>query len=121
MEFKTVKSYLPLLYSLNKCHGNCERNILLSHMDNDAFHFMCGQIRKSIEHPESLKLPSARLKRLRTALEPDAKKLKYLTSKSGNIKKKRKVVRQSGQGLGMLVGILAPILINLVKDLVTKK
>ena len=121
MEFKTVKQYLPLLHSLNKCQGNCERNILLSHMDDDAFRFICGQINKSIQNPESLKLSSARLKKLRNSLEKDKSKIKYLTAKSGNIKRKRKVVRQSGQGLGLLVGILAPVLIELVRGLVTKK
>ena len=121
MEFKTVKQYLPLLHSLNKCQGNCERNILLSHMDDQAFNFICGQINKSIQNPETLNLSSGRLKRLRTALERDKAKIKYLTAPGGNIARKRKVVRQSGQGLGLLVGILAPVLINLVKDLIVKK
>ena len=121
MEFKTVKQYLPLLHSLNKCQGNCERNILLSHMDDQAFNFICGQINKSIQNPETLNLSNGRLKRLRTALERDKAKIKYLTAPGGNIARKRKVVRQSGQGLGLLVGILAPVLINLVKDLIVKK
>ena len=120
MEFKTVKQYLPLLHSLNKCQGNCERNILLSHMDDQAFHFICGQINKSIRNPETLNLSKQRLGKLRQALEQDMAKIKYLTAAGGNINRKRKLVRQSGQGLGLLVGILAPVLIDLVKRIVDK-
>lgn len=90
-------------------------------MDDQAFNFICGQINKSIQNPETLNLSNGRLKRLRTALERDKAKIKYLTAPGGNIARKRKVVRQSGQGLGLLVGILAPVLINLVKDLIVKK
>ena len=121
MEFKTVKQYLPLLHSLNKCRGNCERNILLSHMDDNAFRFICGQIDKSIQNPDFLKLSPTRLKKLRKSLEHDKKRIKYLTSAKGNTQRKQKIVRQSGQGLGLLVGILAPVLIELVRGLVTKK
>lgn len=116
-----MKQYLPLLHSLNKCQGNCERNILLSHMDDNAFRFICGQINKSIQNPDFLKLSPPRLKKLRQSLEHDKKRIKYLTSEKGNTQRKRKIVRQSGQGLGLLVGILAPVLIELVRGLVTKK
>lgn len=121
MEFKMVKQYLPLLHSLNSCRGNCERSILLSHMDDGAFNFICGQIDKSIRNPERLKLSPSRLMRLRHALERDKAKIKYLTSKGKNISRKRKLVRQSGQGLGLLVGALAPALIQLVSNLVAGK
>lgn len=116
-----IRNYAPLLYSLSRCRGNCERNILLSHLDDKTFGFMCNQIGNSIENPEILNLPPARLKKLRTALMHDRKKIKYITRKGGVIERKRKVVRQSGEGLGLLVGILAPVLINLVKKLVKGK
>ena len=90
-------------------------------MDDNAFRFICGQIDKSIQNPDFLKLSPTRLKKLRKSLEHDKKRIKYLTSAKGNTQRKRKIVRQSGQGLGLLVGILAPVLIELVRGLVTKK
>lgn len=89
-------------------------------MDDGTLNFLCDQIGKSIENPEMLKLGPAKLKKLRNALEPDRAKLKYLTKRGASISRKRKIARQSGQGLGILVGILAPILINVVRNLVAK-
>lgn len=68
-----------------------------------------------------LKLGTRGLKTLRKNLERDKKRIKYLTKRGGNINRKKKAVKQSGEGIGMLLGVLAPILINLVKSLVSSK
>ena len=120
MEIGNVKSFVPLLHSIYRCHGNCERNILMSHLDEPSFNFVCNWMNKCINDPSILKLPARKLNILRKAIGPESKKIKYLTSKGGSIAKKRKIVKQSGEGIGLLLGILAPVLINLVKDLVTK-
>lgn len=121
MDIKEIKTHLPLLHSVKKCPGNCERNILLSHMDDKTFNFVCKWIGKSIQDPSMLKLGTRGLKTLRKNLERDKKRIKYLTKRGGNINRKKKAVKQSGEGIGMLLGVLAPILINLVKSLVSSK
>ena len=114
MDFKNIQNFLPLLHSLNKCHGNAERNIIMSHLDEDTFKFLCHWLDKGCKDPTLLKISNARLKKLRSVLQKDQKKLKYLTSGKGTTAKKRKIVRQSGEGIGMLLGILGPILIDVV-------
>lgn len=121
MDIKEIRSYAPLLHSLHKCNGNPERQILMSHMSDSALQFMCKVLGQCIEDPGMLKLSAPRLKKLRGMLQQDRTKIKYLTNDRGNLKRKRKLVQQSGQGLGLLVGILSPILINLVKNLISKK
>lgn len=95
----------------------------MSHMEDGAFNFLCKEIGKTVENPERLNLNSARLTRLRRSLEPDKARIKYLTSsrKNAGNKRKRQVVRQSGQGLGLLIGALAPVLIGLVKDFIKRR
>ena len=121
MDIKEIRSYAPLLHSLHKCNGNPERQSLMSHMSDAARQFMCKVLGQCIEAPGMLKLSAPRLKKLRGMLQQDRTKIKYLTNDRGNLKRKRKLVQQSGQGLGLLVGILSPILINLVKNLISKK
>ena len=121
MEAKEVRPYAPLLHSLHRCNGNPERQILMSHMNDNSLQFLCKMLGKCIENPSMLGLSPARLKKLRGVLSRDKSKIKYLTKTSGNLQRKRKLMQQSGEGLGMLVGILSPILINLVKNLISKK
>lgn len=121
MDIKEVKAYAPLMHSMQKCKGNCERNILMSHLDEPSFKFVCRALANSIENPGSLNLSRSRIGKLRTALQKDKSKLRYLTNSSGQIAKKRKIVRQSGEGIGLLLGAVAPALIELVRHLVTKK
>lgn len=118
---KEVKSFLPLLHSMKQCRGNNERNILMSHMDDPSFDFLCKWMGKTISSPSLLNLSSARTKKLKSMLERDKRNIKYITRGGhGTNKRKRKLVRQSGEGIGLLVGILAPILVNLVTDLIKK-
>lgn len=121
MEIKEIKNYLPLLHSMHKCSGNCERNILMSHLDDQSFNFVCKWLKKSVNDPSMLQVSSPKLKRLRAILERDRSKVKYLTGSGGNIIRKRRIVRQSGEGIGLLLGALAPTLINLVRGLIKGK
>ena len=121
MDIKEIRSYAPSLHSLHKCNGNPERQILMSHMSDSALQFMCKVLGQCIEDPAMLKLSAPQLKKLQSMLQQDKTKIKYLTNNQGNLKRKRRLVQQSGQGLGLLVGILSPILINLVKNLISKK
>jgi len=75
---------------------------------------------KAIADPSLLQLSTGRLKKLRSVLEKDKKRLRYLTNKGKVTKPKRAAARQSGEGIGILLGVLAPVLINLAKDLITK-
>ena len=121
MEIKEVKSYLPLLHSMHKCSGNCERNILMSHLDDKSFNFVCKWMKKSVDDPAILRLPPNKLRKLRSVLERDRSRIKYLTGARGNIIRKRQIVKQSGEGIGLLLGALAPTLIGLIRDLVKGK
>lgn len=121
MDIKEIKTHLPLLHSMHKCHGNCERNILMSHMDDGSLKFLCKALDNSVKNPANLNLTSAKLRRLRHVLKKDQARVKYLTKPGGNLNRKRKLVRQSGEGVGLLLGVLAPALIELVRNLIRKK
>ena len=115
MEVKNVKNFLPLMHSIGRCHGNSERNILFSHLDNKSLKFVCHWLGVCCSDPSVLKLDPKKLKSLKKLLTRDKERIKYITGKKGKIEEKRKLARQSGEGLGVLLGVLAPILINLVK------
>ena len=124
MDIKSVKNFLPLLHSMNRCRGNCERNILLSHLDDRSFNFVCKWMQKGVNDPSILNLSKKKLASLRSVLGRDKERVKYITreGKTGRVNKLRRVaVRQSGEGVGVLLGVLAPVLINLVRNLLTKK
>ena len=121
MEIKELKTYLPLMHSLGQCRDASCRNILMSHLDDPSFKFVNSWITRGVHSPSILKLSPKRLNTLRTVLSHDKSRIKYLTGQKGAIKRKKAAVRQSGKGIGVLLGILAPLVINLVKDLITKK
>ena len=120
MEVKNIQAFLPLMHSIGRCHSNSERNILFSHLDNKSLNFVCHWLGVGCRDPSVLKLDPKKVRKLRKLLARDKDKLRYLTSKKGKIVEKRKLARQSGEGLGVLLGVLAPILINLVKTAIEK-
>ena len=90
-------------------------------MDDGSFKFLCKAIGNSVQNPSSLNLSTSRLRSLRKVLERDKSKLKYLTKPAGSLNRKRKLVRQSGEGIGLLLGVLAPALIEVIRNLVSKR
>lgn len=120
MELKEIQKFLPLLHSMRRCGCQASRNIIMSHLDEPSFAFLTKWINRGVQEPQMLNLPPRRLKSLKKALEVDRAKIKYITKKGGSPKRKRLAVRQSGSGIGLLLGVLAPIVISLVKDLITK-
>ena len=121
MEIKELKTYLPLMHSLGQCRDASCRNIIMSHLDDPSFKFVNSWITKGVQTPDKLKLSPNRMAALRSVLSRDKVRIKYLTGQKGVIKRKKAAVRQSGKGIGVLLGILAPLVINLVKDLIAKK
>lgn len=93
----------------------------MSHLDDRSFKFMCNMMSKCINQPDLLNLKSGKLTTLRKKLLLDRERIKYLTAKGKVTEAKRRAVRQSGEGVGALLGVLAPVLINLVKGLLTKE
>ena len=121
MEIKELKTYLPLMHSLRQCQDASCRNILMSHLDEPSFKFVNSWVTKGVQSPEILQLSPKPMHKLRSVLSHDKACLKYLTGRKGTIKRKKTTVKQSGKGIGVLLGILAPLVINLVKDLIAKK
>ena len=122
MDVKEVKLHLPMLHSLGRCKGNCERNILFSHLNDKSFDFVCRCLSKVINNPSLLPYKKAQLEKVRTALGRDKNRIKYLINPNRtNLEKKRKVVRQSGEGIGILLSALVPLLINVVSNALSKK
>lgn len=121
MDLHQVHPFIPLLHSLHTCKGLSEKNILMSHLDDRSFKFMCNMMSKCINQPDLLNLKSGKLTTLRKKLLLDRERIKYLTAKGKVTEAKRRAVRQSGEGVGALLGVLAPVLINLVKGLLTKE
>lgn len=121
MDIKQLRGYLPMLHSLNKCKGNCERNILMSHLEDKSFNFVCKMIGKTVNDPSMLGLSPSKLNHLRLKLTRDRARVKYLTKDGGVMTRKRRSVRQSGEGIGAILGILLPIVINLISGAFKKK
>ena len=82
---------------------------------------MCKALDNSVKNPENLNLTSAKLRRLRQVLKKDRVRVKYLTKPGGDLNRKRRIVKQSGEGIGLLLGVLAPAVIELVRNLIRKK
>lgn len=121
MDIRNLKAYAPLMHSLNQCRNPACRNIIMSHLDEPSFRFVNSWVTKGITKPEMLKLSPQRLKTLKGVMAKDRNRLKYLTSPKGTLKGKKTRVRQSGKGIGVLLGILTPLVINMIKNLVKKK
>ena len=121
MDIREIRTYAPLLHSICQCRGNDERTVLMSHLNDPALKFICKWMDRGVSDPSLLRLSPKRLKRLKSALERDKARVKYLTKPGGNMARKRSNIRQSGQGVGLLLAVLAPTLINLVKEFIHKK
>lgn len=68
-----------------------------------------------------LNLKPRQLKKLKEVLGKDRERLKYLTRNGiGSVSRTRRAVKQSGEGIGLLLGILAPVIIDLVTKIVNK-
>lgn len=120
MDIKELKTFAPLMYSLQKCQSNACRSILLSHLDEPSFNYVTKWMKKGTSEPSILNLSPNQLKKLKTSLEKDRKRVKYLTKPGGSFYRKRNVVKQSGEGIGLLLGVLAPVVIELVKKIIEK-
>ena len=121
MNVKEVKLRLPMLHSLGRCKGNSERNILFSHLDDESFKFVCRCLQSVISDPSQLPYKRKQMDKIRESLAKDKHRLKYLiNAKHSNLERKRKAARQSGEGLGVLLSILTPVLINLVSNALSK-
>lgn len=120
MDIRELKTFAPLMYSLQKCPSNACRSVLLSHLDEPSFNYVTKWMKKGTSEPSILNLSPNQLKKLKSSLEKDKKRVKYLTKPGGSFQRKRNVVKQSGEGIGILLGVLAPVVVELVKKIIEK-
>lgn len=121
MSKSQLRSYAPLFHSIQKCPSNACRAVLFSHLDGPSFQYVLKWLRHCVQDPQVLNLKPRQLKKLKEVLGKDRERLKYLTRNGiGSVSRTRRAVKQSGEGIGLLLGILAPVIIDLVTKIVNK-
>jgi hypothetical protein len=120
MDSKTnnIKYHIGLLKLLNKSKSP-NREIILNHLDDRGVHFICEIIHNIIH--SKLRLSKKREKNLREKLINNKKSFRYLSKKANNINKKRKLIKQNGAGIGLLLSAALPFAIQLLTPLLSRK
>jgi len=102
---------------INKSNAN-NRDILLKHLSNDAINFLCEIIFNII----NLKVPLSKktINSLRIGLNKNKSCFRTLSKKDLNIRKRRILIRQNGNGIGLILSAAIPIITQLIKGVLSK-
>jgi len=110
---KRVKNYIGLINLLNKSNSK-KKEIILKHLNDKSIDFICELVHNVIHN--NFNLSSKKVRKIKTLLHPNKKSFRYLSKKSGRIDKKRKLMVQHGQGIGVILSTVLPILLNVLSN-----
>lgn len=103
---------IKLLQILRKIKPH-ERSLLIQHLDNDAIEIISEFVFNCIK--TDFRLSKRKKNALKSKLHSSKKELACIADKSCDLKKRKGlIVKQSGQGLGILLGTLVPVIANLI-------
>ena len=96
-----------------------DRQKLIKHLDSDAIDTLCECVYNLIN--EDLGLSRAKISKLKQKLEPSKRNLRFVANKSNSVTKRRKVLSQEGEGLGLILSAAIPLISSLISGLTKKK
>ena len=119
---KQAKTFGPVLYSVLNNPNNHQRNVLISHLDDDSFDFFCDCVNSVIYKPDALKLGETDLDTLRTVLSDEKDLWRFVANPKVSRKRKRKRISvQKGGGIFTLLATVVGIIASLAIDASRKK
>ena len=110
---KKVRKYSPILEVLSKCTESQE-NSLFDNLTEYDLSFICESLYNSLHnlHNEfDLKTKEA----LRTGILKDKEKLRRLVKCKKNTKIQRKLLKQTGGSLGLILSAALPLITSLIR------
>lgn len=87
-------------------------------MSDEAIDTICQLIQNLIYR--NVGIPNKKLKSILKILEPQSKKMLYLSNKSNSIKRKRNIIKQEGGAIGAVIARALPTLISLISTFLSK-
>jgi hypothetical protein len=117
-ELKNMQYFAKLIKLLNKSK-NEDREVILEHLNGNSINYLCEIIYNIIGG--NVKLSKRQINKLRSELQHNKKCYRYLSKKGGNEERKRKLIKQNGRGIGTILSIALPIILQLITQMLTKK
>jgi hypothetical protein len=115
---KDIRYYSNLLKLIKKSKSD-DRNVILEHLNDDSIDFICEVIYNVING--KIRLTKHQTNKLRNKLREDKKCFRYLSKKGVKTKRRRKLIKQNGRGIGAILSIVLPIILELIANYFIKK
>jgi hypothetical protein len=112
-----MQYFAKLLKLLNKSK-NDDREVILEHLNGNSINYLCEVIYNVIGG--NIKLSKRQINKLRSELQHNKKCFRYLSKIGGNSDKKRKLIKQNGRGIGTILSIALPIILQLVSEILSR-
>ena len=104
MNKRKWKPHLKMLQALNSLSSE-QKNDILKYMNDEGIDVICECIKNAVYNSEINKD-----KALISVMKKDKKLYRYLANAKPKILSKRKRIVQTGEGLGVILGTLIPLL-----------
>ena len=114
-ERKRLQALAEIL-SLLKPH---QVETLIQFVDNDTINDICTLIFNVVHRDRSAILGEENIQKLCKCMSGKRSEIVYLTKKKNNVKKKRRILKQSGGFLGVLASIVLPLVAEVIINQVT--
>ncbi len=88
-------------------------------VDDDTINDICTLIFNVVHRDRSAKLGEENIQKLCKCMSGKRSEIVYLTKKKNNLKKKRRILKQSGGFLGVLASIVLPLVAEVIINQVT--
>lgn len=119
---REAKTFGPVLYSVLNNPNNHQKNVLISHLDDDSFDYFCNCVNSVIYKPDKLNLDESDLENLRSVLSSEKDLWRFVANPKVSRKRKRKRISvQKGSGIFTLLATVVSIIATLAIDASRKK
>jgi len=119
---REARTFGPVLYSVLNNPNNHQKNVLISHLDDNTFDFFCNCVNSVIYKPDKLKLEESDLDNLRSVLSDEKDLWRFVANPKVSRKRKRKRISiQKGSGIFTLLATVVGIIATLAIDASRKK
>jgi hypothetical protein len=113
-----VKYHIQLMRIITRSKPG-DRATILKHLNDKGVHFICEVIHNIING--NLHLSKKQRGLIRRGLMSEKECYRYLSKKKNNLYKKRKLIEQHGEGIGLLLARALPYAVQLIESLFKKK
>jgi hypothetical protein len=112
-----IKYHIQLLKLITKSKPD-DKAVILTHLNDKGIHFICEVIHNIIN--SKLHLSKKQRSKIREGLMSRKTCYRFLSKKKNNINKKRKIIKQNGAGIGLLLSAALPFAIQLLSPILTR-